>query len=50
LNLRRIIGRAISDNLASLRVLEKCGMSYMGVEFVDGYPAKTYEIFNPFIR
>jgi RimJ/RimL family protein N-acetyltransferase len=50
LNLQRIIGRAVPDNLASLKILEKCGMSYMGVEFVDGYPAKTYEIFNPFIR
>jgi [ribosomal protein S5]-alanine N-acetyltransferase len=50
LNLQRIIGRAMPDNIGSLRVLEKCGMTYTGDEIVDEHPAKTYEILNPSIR
>ncbi len=50
LNLQRIIGRAMPDNIGSLRVLEKCGMTYIGDEIVDDHPAKTYEILNPSIR
>ena len=49
LNLSRIIGRAIPGNESSLRVLEKCGMTYLGEEIVDGYLHKTYEALNPFI-
>jgi len=49
LNLRRIIGRAMPENLSSLKVLEKCGLAYIGEEIVDGHPAKTYETLNPFI-
>lgn len=50
LNLQRIIGRAMPDNKASLRVLEKCGMRYTGEDLVDGHPAVTYEILNPSIH
>jgi RimJ/RimL family protein N-acetyltransferase len=50
LNLQRIVGRAVPGNLASLNVLKKCGMSYLGEEIVDSHPAKTYEIINPLIR
>jgi ribosomal-protein-alanine N-acetyltransferase len=50
LNLQRIIGRAMPDNVGSLRVLEKCGMAYIGYEIVDNHPAKTYEILNHSIR
>jgi [ribosomal protein S5]-alanine N-acetyltransferase len=50
LNIQRIVGRAMPDNTASLKVLEKCGMTYIGEEMVDEHPAKTYEIFNPLIR
>lgn len=50
LNLQRIIGRAMPDNIGSLRVLEKCGMTFVGDEIVDEHPAKTYEILNPSIR
>ena len=49
LNLPRIIGRAIPENISSLKVLEKCGMTYLGEEIVDGYLHKTYEVLNPFI-
>ena len=50
LNMQRIVGRAMPQNVASLRVLEKCGMQYVGDEVVDDHPAKTYEAFNPLIR
>ncbi len=50
LELKRIVGRAMPQNLASLKVLENCGMSYIGDEIVDDHPAKTYEAINPFIR
>jgi RimJ/RimL family protein N-acetyltransferase len=50
LSLQRIVGRAMPENIGSLRVLEKCGMTYTEDEIVDGHPAKTYEILNPFIR
>ena len=49
LNLVRIVGRAIPDNESSLKVLQKCGMNYLGEEMVDGYLHKTYEILNPSI-
>lgn len=47
LNLQRIVGRTMPDNKTSLRVLEKCGMKYIGEDVVDGHPAITYEILNP---
>jgi RimJ/RimL family protein N-acetyltransferase len=50
LHLPRIIGRAMPQNLASIRVLEKCGMQFIGEEEVDGHPAKTYEAIHPFIH
>lgn len=50
LNLHRIVGRAMPQNIGSLRVLEKCGMQYIGDEVVDDHPAKTYEAFNPLIK
>ena len=49
LHLQRIVGRALPENAASIRVLEKCGMSFLGEQVVDGYPARTYEIINSFI-
>mgnify|MGYP003406632512 CR=1 FL=1 len=50
LSLQRIVGRAMPENISSLRVLAKCGMTYIGDEIVDNHPAKTYEILNPLIR
>lgn len=50
LNLTRIVGRAELGNTGSIRVLEKCGMVYTGNEQVDGYPVRTYEAINPFVR
>lgn len=50
LNLRRIVGRALPGNIASLKVLEKCGMRYLGEETVEGLLHKTYDILNPLIH
>jgi ribosomal-protein-alanine N-acetyltransferase len=50
LNLQRITGRAMPGNTGSLKVLQKCGMTYVGEGVVDGHPAITYELSNPFIR
>jgi ribosomal-protein-alanine N-acetyltransferase len=50
LKIPRIVGRAMPQNIASLRVLEKCGMKYVGEEIADDHPAITYEALNPFIH
>ena len=50
LGVKRIVGKAEIDNIASWKVLEKCGMIYIGREEVDGFPVKTYEIYNPSVR
>ncbi len=49
LQLLRIVGRAVPDNIGSLNVLEKCGMQYVGEEMLDKHFAKTYEILNPLL-
>jgi RimJ/RimL family protein N-acetyltransferase len=49
LKIKKITGRAMPGNLASLKVLQKCGMQYIGDEIVDGHPAKTYVAINPLI-
>lgn len=48
--IQRIVGRAMPENKGSLKVLEKCGMTFIGDQIADGHPAKTYEIINPLIR
>lgn len=48
--LQRIVGRAEIDNISSWKVLEKCGMTYIGDEEVDDYPVKIYEIYHPSVR
>ena len=50
IGLQRIVGRAEIDNIASWKVLEKCGMTYIGAEEIEGYPHKTYEIWHPSVR
>lgn len=47
LNLKRIVGRADPENIASCIVLEKCGLAFISEEEVDGHPVNTYEIYNP---
>jgi RimJ/RimL family protein N-acetyltransferase len=50
LNLQKIVGRALPGNLASIRVLEKCGMQYVCEEIVHGLLHKTYQATNPAIQ
>jgi RimJ/RimL family protein N-acetyltransferase len=50
LGLKEITGRALPGNLPSMRVLEKCGLSYVGEEVIEGYLHKTYRISNPVIQ
>jgi RimJ/RimL family protein N-acetyltransferase len=47
LYLPRIIGRSMPQNIASIKVLEKIGMKYIGDEIVDDHAARTYEAINP---
>ena len=49
LGIKRIVGRALPGNLASIRVLEKCGMTFVGEETIDELLHMTYEAFNPLI-
>ena len=44
LGMKRIVGRAMPGNIASIKVLEKCGMKFIGEELVDEHPALTYEL------
>ena len=46
IGLSRIVGRALPENLASIRVLEKCEMNYIGEEIIEGLVHKTYEKIN----
>ena len=50
LDLRQIVGRALPGNLASIKVLEKCGMKYLHEEVVHGYLHKIYQVTNPAIK
>ena len=50
IGLQRIVGRAEIDNITSWKVLEKCGMTYIGEEEIEGYRHKTYEIWHPSVR
>ena len=46
LQLPRIVGRAMPQNVGSIKVLEKCEMKYIGDDIVDDHLAKTYEAIN----
>jgi len=50
LNLGRIVARALPANLASIKVLEKCGMEHLHEEMMHGYLHKTYQVTNPAIK
>jgi len=49
LNIGKITGRAVPENIGSWRVLEKIGMEFKREESVDGHWAKTFELVNPSI-
>lgn len=50
LNLTEITGRALPDNLASIHVLEKCRMNYIGEEVIEGLLHKTYRSYKATFR
>ena len=47
LNLPLITGKAHKENIASLKILEKLGMNFIGEEIEDTCPIKVYTIANP---
>ncbi len=47
LHLKGIYAAAHIHNLASIHVLEKCGMTFEGEKMIDETPVKTFIIFNP---
>ncbi len=47
LKLKLITGRAHIENTASIKVLEKIGMHFIGEGIVDNCPVKTYTLSNP---
>ncbi len=47
LHLPLITGRAHIENMASIKVLEKIGMDFMGEGIVDDCPVRTYIKANP---
>lgn len=47
LNLQLITARAHIENIASIKVLEKLGMDYIGEGIVDNCPVRTYTKSNP---
>lgn len=47
LNLKRIIGRVMEGNIASAKVLEKCGMHFVKEIKFEEHPGLWYEIENP---
>jgi [ribosomal protein S5]-alanine N-acetyltransferase len=47
LDLKLITARAHIENLASIRVLEKLGMDFIGEGIVDNCPVRTYTKANP---
>lgn len=44
LHLNQIFAAAHAENLASIKVLEKIGMHFIGFNTIDGCPAKTFLI------
>jgi len=47
LNLKLVTARAHIENLASIKVLEKIGMDFIGEGIVDDCPVRTYTKSNP---
>jgi len=47
LGVKRIIGRVMTGNGASAKVLEKCGLHYVKEAEFDEHPGMYYEIENP---
>ncbi len=46
LALPSVLAKVHADNIASIKVLEKIGMNYLGEEKEEGFPIKTYQAFR----
>ena len=46
LKISTITGRALPDNIASIRVMEKCGMQNVGVQNIEGLDHITFKVSN----
>ncbi len=46
LGLKKIVGRAMKENVASIKVLEKLGMTFQKVIDFDGEEGAVYEIYR----
>jgi RimJ/RimL family protein N-acetyltransferase len=42
--LKKIIAKALPENTGSLKVMENCGMNYIGTRIEDGLLLKVYEL------
>ncbi len=48
LKLKRIVATALPENIASWKIMEKCGMNYLeNIIDADEWKVKKYEIINP---
>lgn len=47
LQLKRIYAETYSENLGSIRIMEKIGMKFYKETLLEGEPGVIYEIFNP---
>lgn len=47
LGLERIVAHAMVENTASERVMQKIGMTRVGLDTCEGHPAVVYEMNNP---
>lgn len=46
LHLKKIIAKALPENIGSLKVMENCGMAYTGTRTEDGLLLKVYELIH----
>ncbi len=46
LHLEGIFAAALEENIASQKVLEKCGLHFVAFETIDGVNTKTYQLLN----
>lgn len=45
-NINHIIGNAMKDNVASIKVFKKLGMNYLRESLIDHIPSVTYEVYK----
>ncbi len=45
-NLNHIIGNAMKENIASINVFKKLGMTYLNETLIDNIPSVIYEVFK----